>query len=220
MSTLFDQEPTGTKFEDHVTDPVEIEAGDLLGNVSDQDDTGTVQEPQPEQKSDQKASEQAGGPKQSGPEQPGPEQPGQQQSGPQPGSQSTQVPGQDGKISLAQIIPAGTGVEILDAAIKRGEKLGVYLSGYEPYPSFALTKQEKEILIPTMQRCLDSVKINIQNPWYQLAIMMGGMISAKAMFSKWEKVTPKKEKPQDKTHVAGRSDKGRKRGPYKKREQK
>lgn len=128
------------------------------------------------------------------------------------------------KVKLGAIINGETGVKVMDTMIPLlfvflfRVGLGVKVNKKE----LQLTAPERSTATPAMQACLDTISINLSNPWVALAIILAFCYSSKAAeigmdryFDKLDKDEFVKESGGG-TSGKGAGQAGKKRGPYKK----
>lgn len=105
----------------------------------------------------------------------------------------TGAPGQPGVTPLTGASPSATvslggmvqgewAVNIMDALLPAAMVAGFYAMGMKLRKSeLQLTASEKATISPIMQKCLDSILLNFNNPWNALAITVGAIYGGKLM---------------------------------------
>lgn len=101
-------------------------------------------------------------------------------------------------VSLGGMMQGEWAVNIMDALLPAAMVAGFYAMGLKLRKSeLQLTEKEKQTIAPIMQKCLDSVLLNFNNPWNALAITViaiyGGKLMEKGLVGWLDKKTEKKE---------------------------
>lgn len=109
----------------------------------------------------------------------------------------TATPGSS--VSLGGMVQGEWAVNIMDALLPAAMVAGFYAMGLKLRKSeLQLTEKEKQTIAPIMQKCLDSVLLNFNNPWNALAITViaiyGGKLMEKGLVGWLDK---KQEEKQD-----------------------
>jgi hypothetical protein len=85
-------------------------------------------------------------------------------------------------VSVGGMLQADLVVNLMDAVLPAILVAGFYAAGVKLRKSeLQLTQQEKNTIIPVMQKCLDTLLINANNPWNLLAITMAVIYGGKIM---------------------------------------
>jgi hypothetical protein len=100
----------------------------------------------------------------------------------QPGTIPGAVPNPQASVSLGGMVQGEWAVNIVDALLPAAMVAGFYAMGLKLRKSeLQLTEKEKGTIAPIMQKCLDSVLLNFNNPWNALAITMIAIYGGKLM---------------------------------------
>lgn len=103
------------------------------------------------------------------------------------------IPGQSGttplngatggsSVSLGGMVQGEWAVTIIDSLLPAAIVAGFYAMDVKIRKSeMQLTEKEKSTIAPIMQKCLDSILLNFNNPWTALAITMGAIYGGKLM---------------------------------------
>lgn len=97
-------------------------------------------------------------------------------------SGSTPLSGTPGgnNVSLGGIVAGEWAVNIMDSLLPAAIVAAFYAQGLKLRKTeIQLTEKEKGVLAPIVQRCLDSVLINFDNPWTCLAVTAGAIYGGK-----------------------------------------
>jgi hypothetical protein len=85
-------------------------------------------------------------------------------------------------VNLGGIVQGEWAVNIMDAVLPALMVAAFYYFGVKIRKSeLQLTEKEKQTIAPVMQKCLDSVLLNFNNPWSALAWTLGGIYGGKLM---------------------------------------
>lgn len=97
---------------------------------------------------------------------------------PQPGS--VPQPGQ-ASVSLGGLVQAELAVNLMDAILPAAMVAGFYALGVKLRKSeLQLTQTEKNTLVPIVQKCLDTMLMNFNNPWNALGAALVIIYGSKA----------------------------------------
>lgn len=123
------------------------------------------------------------------------------------------LPGGSGaSVSMAGLVDAKLAVDLMDAAVPAALvwlcfKIGMKLKKSD----LQLTEKEKNTLAPIVQKCLEQLMINFQNPWVALSVSLltiyGSKIAEKGAFQFFENKQKKiedaaKQQETDRTKLA------------------
>lgn len=102
-----------------------------------------------------------------------------------PGQTGTIPPGAaspQASVSLGGLVQGEWAVNIMDALLPAAFVAGLYALGMKVRKSeLQLTQGEKQTIAPIMQKCLDQILINFNNPWNALAVTVGAIYGGKLM---------------------------------------
>jgi hypothetical protein len=117
----------------------------------------------------------------------------------QPGVGSFPGASPSATVSLGGMIQGEWAVNIMDALLPAAVVAGFYSFGLKLRKSeIQMTEKEKATVIPIMQKCLDSILLNFNNPWSALAITLGAIYGGKLVEKGFVAYVDKKqEKQQD-----------------------
>jgi hypothetical protein len=83
-------------------------------------------------------------------------------------------------VSLGGMVQGEWAVNIMDALLPAAMVAGFYALGMKLRKSeLQLTQSEKNTIAPIMQKCLDSILLNFNNPWNALAVTIGAIYGGK-----------------------------------------
>jgi hypothetical protein len=88
---------------------------------------------------------------------------------------------QGSAVAVGSMVEGKVAVEVIDAILPGILVMAFYAGGVKLRKSeFQLTASEKATLTPLVQRCLDQLIVNFNNPWYALALTAGVIYGMKA----------------------------------------
>lgn len=83
-------------------------------------------------------------------------------------------------VNLGSIVQGEWAVNIMDALLPAALVAGFYAFKIKVRKSeLQLTEKEKQTVAPVMQKCMDSILLNFNNPWNALAWTLGGIYGGK-----------------------------------------
>src|SRR5581483_25825 len=108
-------------------------------------------------------------------------------------------------VNLGGIVAGEWAVNIIDAMFPAALVALMYSFGIKMRKTeMQLTAGEKNTLAPIMQKCLDSILVNFNNPWNALAITMGAIYGGKVMEKGLVGWIDKKQERQEQEALADR----------------
>jgi hypothetical protein len=83
-------------------------------------------------------------------------------------------------VNLGSIVHGEWAVNIMDALLPAAMVAGFYAFNIKLRKSeLQLTEKEKQTVAPVMQKCMDNILLNFNNPWNALAWTLGGIYGGK-----------------------------------------
>lgn len=99
---------------------------------------------------------------------------------PQTGATGATVTPLGGSLNIGQLLDGKMAVELWDAMLPGLMVALLYKAGLEIRKTeLQLTQKEKDFLAPLVQKCLDTLAINVTNPWAALALSVGIIYGSK-----------------------------------------
>lgn len=119
-------------------------------------------------------------------------------------SKASQASASGTSVAAGSLLEGKMAVEMVDAILPSALVIGLHAMKIPSKKSdFQLTAKEKDVLAPVVQKCLDSLMINFNNPWAALAFTAGAIYLSKAaehigvamLDRKAAETSPKKQAP-------------------------
>lgn len=99
---------------------------------------------------------------------------------PQTGATGAPVTPLGGTLNFGQLLDGKMAIELWDAMLPGIMVALLYKAGLEVRKTeLQLTQKEKDFLSPIVQKCLDTLSVNMTNPWAALAISVGIIYGSK-----------------------------------------